>query len=93
MARKRGVAVADWWAERFRLNSWQLLSNEQLRLRYPDEAFDRFLRSERDREAEERKAEAMERLIGTLAKAVLDDLSRGQSLWAAMDVAEPCKVT
>jgi hypothetical protein len=46
----------------------------QLRLRYPDGAFERSLRRERDREAEVRKAEAMDRLIGILAEAVMDDL-------------------
>jgi hypothetical protein len=51
----------------------------QLRLKYPDGAFERFLRRERDKEAEERKAEAMEGLIKILAKAVYDDLMREQA--------------
>lgn len=51
----------------------------QLRLKYPDGAFERFLRCERDREAEERRAEAMEGLIRLMAKAALDDLLREQA--------------
>ena len=46
----------------------------QLRMKYPDGAFERFLRSERDRDAEVREAEAMEGLIKLLAEAVLDEL-------------------
>jgi hypothetical protein len=51
----------------------------QLRLKYPDEAFDRFLRRERDREAEERRSEAMDRLTEILAEAALDDLLHEQA--------------
>ena len=35
----------------------------QLRERYPDEAYERMLRRERDREAEERRADAMNKLV------------------------------
>jgi hypothetical protein len=52
----------------------------QLRLKYPNGAFERFLRRERDREAERLKAEAMDGLIRLLAKAALDDLLHEQAV-------------
>ena len=45
----------------------------QLRVRYPDETHERFLRSERDHEAERRKAEALDGLIEILVRAVAED--------------------
>lgn len=48
----------------------------RLRDRYPNEHFDRFLRQERDVEAERRKAEAMEGLMQLLVEAVVRDLER-----------------
>ena len=51
----------------------------QLRAKYPDDTYERFLRRERDVEAERRKAEAMEGLIQLLAEAVADDLLREQT--------------
>ena len=45
----------------------------QMRERYPDETYERFLRQERDVEAERRKAEAMDGLIQLLAEAVVED--------------------
>jgi hypothetical protein len=51
----------------------------QLRKRYPDETYERFLRRERDVEAERRKAEAVDGLIRLLAEAAVDDLLREQA--------------
>ena len=48
----------------------------QLRARYPDDSHERFLRQERDQEAEKRKVEALNGLIKILAKAVAEDLLR-----------------
>jgi hypothetical protein len=44
----------------------------QLRQRYPDEAYQRTLHRERDREAEERRAEAMNGLIRILAEEAVN---------------------
>jgi hypothetical protein len=62
----------------------------QLRRKYPDETFERFLRHERDWEAEKRKSEAMERLIEILAQAALDDLMREQEGMNAKPSRESC---
>ena len=51
----------------------------QLRAKYPDETYERFLRRERDVEAERRKAAALDGLIQLLAEAVADDLLREQT--------------
>ena len=51
----------------------------QLRARYPDDSHERFLRQERDQEAERRKAAALDGLIEMLARAVADDLLRPQA--------------
>lgn len=51
----------------------------QLRAKYPDETYERFLRSERDHQAERREAAAMDDLIQLLAEAVADDLLREQA--------------
>lgn len=51
----------------------------QLRLKYPDETHERLLHCERDRQAERRKADAMEALIGLLAKAALEDVLREEA--------------
>ena len=48
----------------------------QLRARYPDDSHERFLRQERDQEAEKRKAAALDGLIEMLARAVAEDLLR-----------------
>jgi hypothetical protein len=45
----------------------------QLRQKYPDSGYERTLHRERDREAEERRAEAMNQLIRILAEAVVKD--------------------
>ena len=45
----------------------------QLRERYPDEAYERVLRRERDREAEERRADAMNKLFEILVEAVVKE--------------------
>jgi hypothetical protein len=45
----------------------------QLRERFPDEAYERRLRRERDREAEERRADAMNKLIDILVEAVVKE--------------------
>lgn len=50
-----------------------------LRLKYPDEGYDRFLKCERDEAAEMRKAQAMDQLIESLANAVAYDLLRKQA--------------
>jgi hypothetical protein len=50
----------------------------QLRVRYPDDTYDRFLRSERDADAERRTAQAMEGLIEILVEAALEDLPKEQ---------------
>jgi hypothetical protein len=44
----------------------------QLRQKYPDEAYQRTLHRERDREAEERRAEAMNALIRILAEEAVN---------------------
>jgi hypothetical protein len=49
----------------------------QLRREYPDEEYKRTLHRERDHEAEERRAEAMNGLIEILAKAAVEQLLRG----------------
>jgi hypothetical protein len=51
----------------------------QLRERYPDDTYERFLRRERDVEAERRKAEAMDGLIEILARAAIQDALREQA--------------
>jgi hypothetical protein len=51
----------------------------QLRAMYPDETYERFLRRERDVEAERRKLDALDGLIQLLAEAVADDLLREQT--------------
>ena len=51
----------------------------QLRARYPDETYERFLRRERDREAEQRKAEAVDGLIRLLVAAAVEDVMRQQT--------------
>ncbi len=51
----------------------------QLRARYPDDSHERFLRHERDQEAEKRKAAALDGLVQMLARAVADDLLRPQA--------------
>ena len=51
----------------------------QLRARYPDETHERFLRSERDHEAERRKANALDGLIDILARAAIEDVQREQA--------------
>lgn len=45
-----------------------------LREKYPDSAFERTLRSERDREAEERRERALNGFAELLAKAVVDKM-------------------
>ena len=51
----------------------------QLRQKYPDETHERFLRKERDYEAERRKAAAMNELIELLAQATVDTWMREQA--------------
>jgi len=53
----------------------------QLRLGYPDDTHERFLRRERDHEAETRKAEALNNLIEILARAVAEDQLRAGGRW------------
>ena len=48
----------------------------QLRQRYPDGTHERYLRRERNRDAEVRKAAALDRLIEFLARAVVENLLR-----------------
>ena len=48
----------------------------QMRERYPDETYERFLRQERDFEAERRKADAMDGLIQLLVDAAVEDVFR-----------------
>jgi hypothetical protein len=48
----------------------------QLRQKYPDEAYERTLHRERDHEAEQRRADAMNSLIEILAKSVAEQLLR-----------------
>lgn len=48
----------------------------QLRQKYPDEAYERTLHRERDRETERRRAEAINGLIEILAKSVAEQLLR-----------------
>lgn len=50
----------------------------QLRHRYPDEAYERRLYKVRDREAEERRREAMNQLITILAEAVVDSFLKNE---------------
>jgi hypothetical protein len=49
----------------------------QLRQKYPDSGYERTLHRERDRDAEERRAEAMNQLIKILAEAVVRDTLNG----------------
>ncbi len=49
----------------------------QLRQKYPDSGYERTLHRERDREAEERRAEAMNQLIRIIAEAVVRDTLNG----------------
>jgi hypothetical protein len=49
----------------------------QLREKYPDSGYQRTLHRERDREAEERRAEAMNQLIRIVAEAVVRDTLNG----------------
>ena len=51
----------------------------QMRERYPDETYERFLRQERDVEAERRKAEAMDGLSQLLVDAVVEDVLRQET--------------
>jgi hypothetical protein len=53
---------------------------EELRRRYPDERFERVLRSERDLEAESRRAEAHSGLIDILVDAMVRDVQSKGSL-------------
>lgn len=46
----------------------------QLRERYPDDAYERTLHQERDREAEARRAQALHQLVKILAEAVVRDI-------------------
>ena len=46
----------------------------RLRDKYPDAAFERTLHTLRDHEAEERRESALNGLISTLAKSIVDDL-------------------
>jgi hypothetical protein len=48
----------------------------QVRQKYPDEAYERTLHRERDHEAEQRRADAMDGLIEILAKSVAEQLLR-----------------
>jgi len=48
----------------------------QLRQRYPDETYRRTLHRERDRQAEERRAEAMNGLIRIFAEAAVEEALR-----------------
>ena len=47
----------------------------ELRERYPDESYERTLHSERDEEAERRRAAALDALLEILVQAALKDLS------------------
>ena len=49
-----------------------------LRQRYPDETHERRLHRERDLEAEQRRADALESLIQLLADAAVDEIMREQ---------------
>lgn len=51
----------------------------QLRAKYPDDMYERFLHRERDVEAERRKAEAMEGLIQLLVEAAVQDAMRKET--------------
>lgn len=63
--------------------TWEAETFEELRTRlrakYPDAAFERTLHYVRDKEAEERRESALNSLIGSLAKAAVDDLMAEQS--------------
>lgn len=50
----------------------------QLRRRYPDETYDRLLHKERDCEAEQRKAAALNALAQIVAEAVVEELLNEQ---------------
>jgi hypothetical protein len=52
--------------------------SQQLRSKYPDGRFERTLKSERDRPAEEIYWSAMEKLVHILAKAAVNDLFHEQ---------------
>ena len=51
----------------------------QLRVRYPDETYERFLRRNATIEAERRKADALNGLIELLARAAIEDVRREQA--------------
>ncbi len=51
----------------------------QLRAKYPDDTYERFLRRERDVGAERRKADALDGLIEILARAAIQDALREQA--------------
>ena len=57
----------------------------QLRQKYPDSGYERTLHRERDREAEERRAEAMNQLIRILAEAVVRDTLNGERNVSSQD--------
>jgi hypothetical protein len=57
----------------------------QLREKYPDIGYERTLHRERDREAEERRAEAMNQLIRILAEAVVRDTLNGARTVSSQD--------
>jgi hypothetical protein len=57
----------------------------QLRQKYPDSGYERTLHRERDREAEERRAEAMNQLIRILAEAVVRDTLNGARSLSSQD--------
>ena len=52
----------------------------QLHERYPDDAYQRMLRGERDREAQERRADAMNKLVEILVEAVVKEAAEGRRL-------------
>jgi hypothetical protein len=51
----------------------------QLRQRYPDGEYERTLHRERDREAEQRRADAINNLIEILVDAVVKDIKQGRT--------------
>jgi hypothetical protein len=57
----------------------------RLRQKYPDSGYERTLHPERDREAEERRAEAMNQLIRILAEAVVRDTLNGTRSLSSQD--------
>lgn len=60
----------------------------QLRDKYPDAAFERTLHYLRDKEAEERRENALNGLISILAKAAVDDLIAEESCADAKSAAK-----